>query len=392
VAEGHVKGVVHRDIKPSNLFLTQRADGTALIKVLDFGIAKTTEREQPESTALTSSDDVRLGSPAYMPPEQLQDPRNVDTRSDIWSLGATLYELICGRPPFEGNGYLELATAILKEPPVPFSQRQVPSRVPRGLEQVLRKCLEKERANRYNNAAELAAALAPFGSEDARMSAQRVSGMFGSQSSLPAVTKAVSVDEADCEPTLDVAGETSRNSPETGSGRHRRIGDGGAVAPAAPPPANRNWLVIGVAALAIGAVFVLRSPTSSSPPRAAVAPAAAPVARSEAALATPPAIAPEASAMPKAAVPAAEPAHEADKPKPPAVVATANPAAPEAPAHEPHVAPAAKPRETQPASLQVAPAAEPPATAKPEPAPADAASASSLGRSEEIERLIQDRR
>ena len=130
VAEGHVKGIVHRDIKPGNLFLTARADGTPLIKVLDFGIAKTIDGETVESTALTSSDDVRLGSPAYMPPEQLQNPRDVDTRSDIWSLGATLYELLCARPPFEGPGYLELASRILSQPPIPLSERQVPNTLP----------------------------------------------------------------------------------------------------------------------------------------------------------------------------------------------------------------------------------------------------------------------
>jgi len=393
VAEGHVKGVVHRDIKPSNLFLTQRADGTALIKVLDFGIAKTTERDEPESTALTSSDDVRLGSPAYMPPEQLQDPRNVDTRSDIWSLGATLYELICGRPPFEGNGYLELATAILKEPPVPLSERDVPSTVPRALEQVLRKCLEKDRNNRYTNAAELAAALAPFGSEDARMSAARVSGMFGSQSSLPAVTKAVPVSDDDCEPTLDVAGETNRNTPGSGRGRERRTSDVGAVASEAPPAANRNWLIIGVAAVAIGAVFVLRSPTVSQPASNAAAvpgpvatPAAAPA---TAAVEAKPVVTatPESPAEPKGIAHEAEAPHEAEKPKPAAVAAK-----PAAETAAPHDESAAKKRETQPASLQVQPPADVAAPAKTEPAPAGAATGSSLGRSEEIERLIQERR
>ncbi|HWZ88613.1 MAG TPA: serine/threonine-protein kinase, partial [Polyangiaceae bacterium] len=73
VAEGHVQTIVHRDLKPSNLFLTTRADGSPLIKVLDFGIAKTLEPESAESLTLTSSEDVRLGSPTYMPPEQLHN-------------------------------------------------------------------------------------------------------------------------------------------------------------------------------------------------------------------------------------------------------------------------------------------------------------------------------
>ena len=145
VAEGHVKGIVHRDIKPGNLFLTARADGTPLIKVLDFGIAKTLDSDSAESTSLTSSDDVRLGSPAYMPPEQLQNPRDVDKRSDIWSLGATLYELLCGRPPFEGPGYLELASRILTKPPIPLSEQPVPPTLPHGLDEILLNCLENDR-------------------------------------------------------------------------------------------------------------------------------------------------------------------------------------------------------------------------------------------------------
>lgn len=250
VAEGHVRGVVHRDIKPSNLFLTHRADGTPLIKVLDFGIAKTVESDAAESTALTSSDDVRLGSPAYMPPEQLQNPRDVDTRSDIWSLGATLYELLCGRPPFEGTTYLELASNVLTVPPKPLIEQRLLTKLPDGLEQVVRRCLEKSREARYANAAELALALAPFGSADARMSLTRVSGMFASSSSFPALTRAVNLDLSDCAPTLDVGGD--------GEPRHRRSTDPGPVSGPLPPATRRSGLVIASAALIIAGVVGLR--------------------------------------------------------------------------------------------------------------------------------------
>ncbi len=81
VAEGHLKGIIHRDLKPSNLFVAQRADGTPLIKVLDFGIAKTFAEESFDA-GLTGSDDTRLGTPAYMPPEQLQSP-------ETWTLART---------------------------------------------------------------------------------------------------------------------------------------------------------------------------------------------------------------------------------------------------------------------------------------------------------------
>jgi eukaryotic-like serine/threonine-protein kinase len=183
VAEGHMQTIVHRDLKPSNLFLTTRADGTPLIKVLDFGIAKTLEPEPADTFALTSSEDVRLGSPTYMPPEQLQNPRDVDMRSDIWALGVTLHELVSGSPPFQGQTYAELLSRILAAPPESLKSRIPDLALPEGLSEIVGKCLEKKREDRYSNAAELATALAPFGSDDARLSLYRVTGLSRSPTS-----------------------------------------------------------------------------------------------------------------------------------------------------------------------------------------------------------------
>ncbi|HEY6079463.1 MAG TPA: serine/threonine-protein kinase [Polyangiaceae bacterium] len=209
VAEGHLQGIVHRDIKPGNLFLSSRADGTPLIKVLDFGIAKRLESdsEGPEAS-LTSTEDIRLGSPAYMPPEQLQDAREVDTRSDIWSVGATLYELLCGKPPFQGADYLELVSRILSAPPTPLGSRQLPHALPVGLERVILRCLEKDRHLRFANAAELAEALAPFGGDDARTSLSRVTGLHASSSSM-AVTRNIHEPVGSASTTLPVTGDSS---------------------------------------------------------------------------------------------------------------------------------------------------------------------------------------
>lgn len=362
VAEGHLKGIVHRDIKPGNLFLTTRADGTALIKVLDFGIAKTLESDAVESTSLTSSDDVRLGSPAYMPPEQLQDPRDVDTRSDIWSLGATLYELLCGRPPFEGPGYLELASRILSSPPLPISQQEVPGGLPRGLEQVLVKCLQKERRLRYANAADLAAALAPFGSEDARVSLSRVTGMWGSSLASPSPQRVLH-DSGSVATTLTLAAESeaSRSSDQKKTSN---------IGPAAAAKRGRSWVILAGAAAVVLAVIALsrhsREPVAASvpsviEPRAALVEAKPLDAPAEPPPVVPPILEKAAEPAPRAALrPLREPERAASKPSP----ATAPSAALVTPEPAPVESPAVP--ETPPTG--------------------------NLGRSAEIERLIERRR
>jgi eukaryotic-like serine/threonine-protein kinase len=186
VAEGHMHAIVHRDLKPSNLFLTERADGTHLIKVLDFGIAKTLASGVPADFALTSSEDVQLGSPTYMPPEQFQNPREVDARADIWALGVTLHELISGRVPFRAQTYAELVAQVLSGQPDSLKTSLPSVSLPAGLEAVVRKCLEKQRELRYPNAVELAIALAPFGSKDAQLSLTRVSGLSRPRTPSPA--------------------------------------------------------------------------------------------------------------------------------------------------------------------------------------------------------------
>jgi serine/threonine-protein kinase len=197
IAEGHLSGVVHRDLKPGNLFVARHADGTPLVKVLDFGIAKTLEPDGSEAASLTGSDDTRLGSPAYMSPEQLQNPSEVDARSDIWALGVTLYELVCGSHPFQGNTYADLVLCITTGPLEPPSVRRPDLTLPRGLNEVVMRCLEKDKRRRYASAAELAAALAPFGAEHARASLKRINGLRSSP--------AASSNDANCTTTLEAA-------------------------------------------------------------------------------------------------------------------------------------------------------------------------------------------
>jgi serine/threonine protein kinase len=200
LAEAHALGVVHRDLKPANLFLTKRPDGSASIKVLDFGVSKVawaadeagrvTEPSSDPKIAVASSaaqssagltnTNATLGSPRYMSPEQLRSARDVDTRADIWALGATLFEALSGRAPFIGVTTEEITERIhgASTPSVRAFRPQVPS----GLDAVLGRCLRKDPNERFADVAALASALAPFGSEEASRSAVRVRAILGVES------------------------------------------------------------------------------------------------------------------------------------------------------------------------------------------------------------------
>src|SRR5262245_46494058 len=146
LAEAHSLGIVHRDIKPANFFITRRADGTPLLKVLDFGISKA----QTTDNQLTATQTV-MGTPAYMSPEQMRSSRDVDHRSDIWSLGIVLYELLQGAPPFGGDTFSSMILKVVTES---LPRLSVP--LPGALDSIIYRCLEKEPARRFQNVAELA--------------------------------------------------------------------------------------------------------------------------------------------------------------------------------------------------------------------------------------------
>ncbi len=162
LAEAHVAGIVHRDLKPDNLFVATGAAGKSVVKILDFGISKLSEKRTTSSgrlSQLTQADD-RFGTPVYMSPEQLLSSSDVDARADLWAIGVVLYELLTGALPFDGDSLPELVTAILNLPPKKLtSQRPY---LPVGLQDVLERCLEKKRDDRYQNVAELVQELRPF--------------------------------------------------------------------------------------------------------------------------------------------------------------------------------------------------------------------------------------
>jgi|GEM_PF-703137 len=169
LAEVHVAEMVHRDLKPGNLFIARLPDGSPTLKILDFGISKQIGGSAHELGATTSPQ--VLGSPFYMAPEQMRADA-VDERSDIWALGAILFEMLTGRTPFIGETLPEVYAAVLSETPPPIDTLR--KGIPLGLDDVVQRCLEKDPAQRFCDVADLAEALAPFGGSQSVPSVERI--------------------------------------------------------------------------------------------------------------------------------------------------------------------------------------------------------------------------
>jgi serine/threonine protein kinase len=208
IGEAHAAGVVHRDIKPANLFLTTDASRMPCVKIFDFGISKL------GGDLTLTQDATSMGSPLYMSPEQLNSSHDVDGRADLWSLGASLFELLAGQTPFHADTLQQVFHRIFSGQPTPLSRFRTD--VPAGLEAVIMQCLEKDRNRRFNNIGELAAALAPWAPARAAAYPERVARVLDVPTKPARTTGTLS--EPRGEPRLaaiqsDAAGATS---PSTG--------------------------------------------------------------------------------------------------------------------------------------------------------------------------------
>jgi serine/threonine-protein kinase len=265
LAEAHSFGIVHRDLKPANLFLTARVDGSPLVKVLDFGISKAAA---PGERGITRTDAV-MGSPGYMAPEQIRSAKHVDQRADVWGLGIVLYELLSGKPPFDGDNIATLSAQIVLE--TPALADTVRPEIPKGLAEAVARCLEKDPANRFQNVAALARALQPFGSAASAPLVERI-GRIGVP--LSGYAETVNASAAN----FAVAGtQGTQGSPKT-QGTWEKGGG---------PTRRRNTLfvaagVVGALLVALGAFYAGRSGGRSAEPNVVARERVAPVASSPA--------------------------------------------------------------------------------------------------------------
>jgi serine/threonine protein kinase len=152
-AYAHTRSIIHRDLKPSNIVLIEKNNQKDFVQIIDFGIAKIISENTMAGTKLTKTGDI-FGSPLYMSPEQCMG-KTADLRTDIYSLGALMYEALTGEPPFEGETALVTIFKHIREMPAKFTQLNTNPKISQMIENIVFKCLAKEPKQRYQSMEEI---------------------------------------------------------------------------------------------------------------------------------------------------------------------------------------------------------------------------------------------
>lgn len=176
LAAAHERGILHRDLKPANLMIIQRYGDRNFVKVCDFGFAALMGPSTASDGKTLTPERTLVGTPAYAAPERLRGDDRRDPRTDVYSVGVVLFEMIAGRRPFDAPTFSELAKMVRNEPPP--SMRKFRSDVPEALDRVLQRALAKGIDDRWKSAGDLAAALVPFGGRNVTLEDDHPSDSF----------------------------------------------------------------------------------------------------------------------------------------------------------------------------------------------------------------------